>query len=155
MIICYPAGWSFSFILPIRQMTFLMNFYICTEKSCHFVKRNQQNWQNWFDIHFFIWSFKLSFITLFVDSWETQILIFMKVIYITDSSTEIDTGNRLQSIEIYADHRLWIGFQRHWIKHVVLHLLCFTDRVLLAPASITWLANQHEHFKLVPLNWIE
>ena len=50
-------------------MTFLMSFYICTEKSCHFVKWNQQN-ENWFDIHFLdgCMKHKVIFVTLFVDN---------------------------------------------------------------------------------------
>ena len=85
----------------------------------------------------------------------------MTVIYITDSSTEIDTGKPLQSHAIFAlysfsYHRLWIGFHWHWIKYVVLYLLCFIDRALISTSFHLMIGQSVQKLQtcIIELNWI-
>ena len=85
----------------------------------------------------------------------------MKMIYITDSSTEIDTGKPLQSHAIFAlysfsYHRLWIGFHWHWIKYVVLFFLCFTDRTLISTSFHLMIGQSARTLQtcIIELNWI-
>ena len=85
----------------------------------------------------------------------------MTVIYITDSSTEIDTGKPLQSHAIFAlysfsYHRLWIGFHWHWIKYVVLFFLCFTDRALISTSFHLMIGQSARILQtcIIELNWI-
>ena len=108
-----------------------------------------------------VWNIKLSFVTLSVDS-------------LRNSNPDIYEGD-LHNRQQYRDwhweafailcnicfvhishHRVWIGFRWHWIKYVVLYLLCLTDKTLISTSFHLMIGQSARTLQTynIELNWI-